>query len=124
MKHLSQHAPSSARSAPTASVVLVVRVRARAQVEVRIRSAVDIREAARTREAVRIREAGRIQEAVRIQGALRIQEVAGSKPLRPANTCGPPDRDGNPADKDMPRIGLVLVRQEEAKSRDCKYADT
>jgi hypothetical protein len=100
--HLSRHI----NDVLTGFVVLVVPVRARAPVEDRIRSAVDIREAARIREAV------------------CIQEVVGSKLPRSANICGPTDRDGNPADKDKPRIGSVLVLQETAKSRDCKYADT
>jgi hypothetical protein len=72
---------------PTASVVPLVRARARAQVEVHILLAADIR------------------AAVRIPVVVRIREVAGSKPSRSANTYGPRDRDGNPAGKDMPHTG-------------------
>ena len=78
---------------PTASVVPLVRARARAQVEVHILLAADIREAVH------------IRAAVRIPVVVRIREVAGSKPSRSANTYGPRDRDGNPAGKDMPHTG-------------------
>jgi hypothetical protein len=71
-----------------------------------------------------IREVAHIPEAAHILEVSHILEVAGNKPCHSDDTDDPLDRDGNPVGTDIPRIGSGLVRQEEAKSRDCQYADT
>src|SRR5689334_20490264 len=89
---------------------------------------VRIREVARIRQGARIREAAQMQEVARMRAVRRILEAAGkvegNKPPRSINTYGPLGRGGNPVGKGKPHIGSVLLRQEEAKSCYCKYADT
>lgn len=97
---------------------------------VRIREGARIRQVARIREVARIQEVARMPEVARIRAVRRILEAAGiregagNKPPRSINTYGPLGRGGNPVGKDKPHIGSVSLRQEEAKSCYCKYADT
>jgi hypothetical protein len=46
-----------------------------------------------------------IRSALDIRAGVRMQVAAHNPEPRSANTCGPMDRDGNPADKDMARTG-------------------